>query len=37
MREIKFRVWDVERKSWMNEQDVIAKVPALDITVSIGA
>ena len=26
MREIKFRVWDVERKSWMNEQDVYNEV-----------
>lgn len=26
MREIKFRAWDVERKSWMNEQDVYNEV-----------
>ena len=26
MREIKFRAWDVERKSWMNEQDAYNEV-----------
>jgi uncharacterized phage protein (TIGR01671 family) len=26
MREVKFRAWDVERKAWMNEQDVYNEV-----------
>jgi uncharacterized phage protein (TIGR01671 family) len=26
MREIKFRAWDVDRKAWMNEQDVYNEV-----------